>query len=309
MKPPPFEYHRPTTLDETLALLVRHGSDARLLAGGQSLLPMMKLRLARPAVLVDLNRVRELAYVRADDGALAFGAMARLSELESETIRARHPMLAAAAPHIGHRAIRHRGTICGSLAHADPAAELPVLALALDAELRVAGASGERTVAAQNFFVTYFTTSLGSGEVLREARFPLPPPGSGWSFMELARRHGDYALASVAALLDVSVDGTITRARVALGSVADRALRSPDAEATLVGHAGTPTVFEAAAAAAAARLDPPTDVHGSGAYRREIARVLVERSLLEAWSRAQHLTPSFGGAPMRPGGGVRYTPC
>ncbi len=152
MKPPPFEYHRPSTLDEALALLVRHGSDARLLAGGQSLLPMMKLRLARPAVLVDLNRVRELAYVRGDDGVLAFGALARLSELESDTVRARCPMLAAAARHIGHPAIRHRGTVCGSLAHADPAAELPVLALALDAELSVAGPSGARRVAAQNFF-------------------------------------------------------------------------------------------------------------------------------------------------------------
>ncbi len=287
MKPPPFEYHRPSTLDEALALLVRHGSDARLLAGGQSLLPMMKLRLARPAVLVDLNRVRELAYVRGDDGVLAFGALARLSELESDTVRARCPMLAAAARHIGHPAIRHRGTVCGSLAHADPAAELPVLALALDAELSVAGPSGARRVAAGNFFVTYFTTSLGPGEVLREARFPLPPVGRGWSFMELARRQGDYALASVASLLDVGADGTITRARVVLGSVADRALRSPEAEGALVGHAGTPTAFGAAAAAAAARLDPPTDVHGSGAYRREIARVLVERSLLEAWNRAR----------------------
>jgi CO/xanthine dehydrogenase FAD-binding subunit len=287
MKPPPFEYYRAGTLDEALALLGRHGPAARVLAGGQSLLPMMKLRLARPAVLVDLNRAAELAYVRPENGAFVFGAMARLFELQSPTVRSLQPMLAAAAPHIGHAAIRHRGTVCGSLAHADPAAELPVLALALDAELGVAGPAGTRTIAARDFFVTYLTTSLGPGEILREARFPLPSPTSGWSFMELARRHGDYAMASVATLLDVGAGGTIARARVALGSVADRAVRSDEAERALVGQSGTPALFEAAAAAAAARLDPPADVHGSGAYRREIARVLVERALAEAWSRAR----------------------
>ena len=285
MKPPPFDYYRPDTLDETCALLARHGGEARVLAGGQSLLPLMKLRLARPGVLVDLDRVRDLAYVRRDDGLLAFGAMARLSELESSTVRSLHPVLAAVAPHIGHAAIRHRGTVCGSLAHADPAAELPVVALALDAELCVSSATETRAVPARDFFVTSLTTSLRPGEILREARFPLVPATAGWSFMELARRHGDYAIVSVASRLDLGPDGRIGQARVALGSVADRAVRSDEAESVLVGEVGAPALFEAAAAAV--RLDPPADVHGSSSYRRHVARVLVERSLLEAWRRGR----------------------
>src|SRR5919197_3518515 len=194
MKPPPFEYYRATTVEEAIALLSRHGPDAKVLAGGQSLLPMMKFRLARPSVLVDLHGVRELVYARQANGTMAFGAMARLDELESDQARALCPILAEAAQHIGHPPVRHWGTVCGSLAHADPAAELPVLALALDAELRVASATDTRSVAAGDFFVTYLTTSLGPGEILCEARFPLPALHSGWSFMELARRHGDYAI-------------------------------------------------------------------------------------------------------------------
>ena len=287
MKPPPFDYHRPANLDEALALLARHGPEARVLAGGQSLLPMMKLRLARPGVLVDINRLPDLSYARREDGVLAFGALARLSDLESATVRGVHPLLASVAPHIGHLAIRHRGTVCGSLAHADPAAELPVLALALDAELRVSGSAGTRRVAAADFFVTYLTTSLRPGEILSEARFAVPSPTASWSFLELARRHGDYAIVSVATLLDVGADARIVRARVALGSVADRALRSAAAEAALIGQAGTPALFAEAAAAATASLDPPADVHGSSAYRREVARVLVERSLAEAWARRE----------------------
>jgi carbon-monoxide dehydrogenase medium subunit len=286
MKPAPFAYHRATTVKDAVALLAAHGPEARILAGGQSLLPMMKLRLARPAVLVDLNPVGDLAYVRHEDGVLAVGAMARLCELESPAVRSLAPLLAGAAPHIGHRAIRHRGTVGGSLAHADPAAELPVLALALDAELRTAGPDGERTIAARDFFVGALTTSLRGGEIVREARFPLLAAGSGWSFLELARRHGDYALVSAAAVLRRGADGSIADARIALGSVADRAVRCPDAERALVGARGGPALFEAAARAAAAPLDPPSDVHGSGAYRRHLAAVLVERALGEAWGRA-----------------------
>jgi carbon-monoxide dehydrogenase medium subunit len=292
MKPAPFEYYRASTLDDAVALLTKHGSDAKALAGGQSLLPLMKLRLARPAALVDLNRLRELAYVRREDGVLAFGALARLSELQSPTVRSLAPMLAAAARHIGHPAIRHRGTICGSLAHADPAAELPVLALTLGAELRVTGSAGERTIAARDFFVGALTTSLRPGEVLREARFPGLAPGVGWSFMELARRHGDYALVSVAIVLRADANGRVSEARIALGSVADRPVRCDAAERALVGEAGRRVAFEAVAATAAAPLDPPSDVHGSGAYRRRLAAVLVERALAEAWSRT-----AVGGAP------------
>ncbi len=285
MKPAPFDYHRPATVDETVALLERHGPDTKVLAGGQSLLPMMKLRLARPTALVDINRVRELAYVRAADDGLAFGALARLDELESDEVRRRCPILAEVARDIAHAAIRHRGTVCGSLAHADPAAELPVVALVLDADLVATGPGGSRVIPAREFFVTYLTTALGAGEMLTEARFPALAPRSGWSFLELARRPGDFAIVSAAAVLDVGRRGVITSARIALGAVAERAVRCPEAEAALTGEPGGREAFDNAAALAAAPLDPPADVHGSAAYRKHIARVLVGRALTQAWQR------------------------
>jgi len=286
MKPAPFDYYRAATVDEAIALLERHGPETKILAGGQSLLPMMKLRLARPAALVDINRVRELAYMRATDRALAFGALARLDTLEADEVRRHCPVLAGVARDIAHAAVRHRGTVCGSLAHADPAAELPVAALVLDAELVAQGRGGSRVIPARDFFVTYLTTALAAGEILTEARFPVLALGSGWSFMELARRPGDFALVSAAAVLDVDEAGVVARARIALGAVADRAVRCAGAEAELAGKPGGREVFETAAALAAQPLDPPTDVHGSGSYRRHLARVLVGRALTEAWQRA-----------------------
>src|ERR671925_2003191 len=247
MKPPPFEYYRAMTVEEAVALLSRYGPDAKVLAGGQSLLPMMKFRLARPSVLVDLRWVRDLAYVRQTNGSVACGAMARLASLESDPVRALCPLLAEAAQHIGHPPIRHQGTVCGSLAHADPAAELPVLALALDAELVATGPHGARVIPAQDFFITMLTTNLGPLEILTEARFPTLQPGSGWGFSELSRRPGDFALALAAATLQAGPDGTITVARIALGAVADRAIRCPEAEAALLGQRGGEAVFDAAA--------------------------------------------------------------
>ncbi len=287
MKPAPFEYYRATSVKEALALLGQHGPEAKVLAGGQSLLPIMKLRLARPTALIDINRIAELNYVRQVDGALAFGAVARLTDLESPLVRSLSPILTATARHIGHATIRHRGTVCGSLAHADPAAELPVLALALEAEMRATGPGGERRIPASDFFVTYLTSSLAPGEILTEARFPALGPRAGWGFTELSRRHGDFAIVSVAAVLETGADGTIAKARIALGSVADRAVRCPEAEASLVGRTGQTAVIQAAAAIAAAPLDPPSDVHGSGGYRRQVAKVLVERALQEAWQRLE----------------------
>ena len=286
MKPPPFRYYAPGTAAEAVALLREHGPEAKVLAGGQSLLPMMKLRLARPPVLVDINRARELEYLRERDGGLAFGALARLYQLQSEAVRARCPILAETARHIAHAAIRHRGTVCGSLAHADPAAELPVLALALEAELTAVGPDGaRRQIPAGEFFLSYFTTSLSSDELLAEARFPFLAPGVGWAFKELSRRPGDFALAAAAVLLTRKEDGTVAGARIALGAVAERAIRCPEAEAELEGKPGGPALFQRAARAAAAPLDPPSDVHGDGAFRRHLAQVLVERALTEAWSR------------------------
>ena len=292
MKPAPFEYYRAGSLDEALTLLDRHGPEAKVLSGGQSLLPMMKLRLARPPALVDLGRIRELAYVRVADGRLLFGAMARLHELESEFVRSRCPLLAEAARHIGHPAIRHRGTVCGSVAHADPAAELPVLALALDAELVATGRRGSRVIPAAEFFVTMFGTRLEPGEILSEARFPAIGPGTGWGFVELSRRPGDFAIAATATVLEAGPGGRIAKARIAVGAVADRAIRCPEAEAVVEGQPPGPAAFEAAGAAAAAPLDPPSDVHGSGAYRRHLVTVLVRRALAQAWERASTMIPS-----------------
>ena len=285
MKPPAFEYYRPTTVEEAIALLNRYGPEAKVLAGGQSLLPMMKFRLARPSVLVDLCWVRDLAYVRQVDGTVAFGAMARLASLESDRVRALCPILAEAGHHIGHPAIRHQGTVCGSLAHADPAAELPVLALALDAEFVAMGPIGARVIPAQDFFVTMLTTSLGPSEILTEARFPILQQGGGWGFAELSRRPGDFALAIAAATLQVGANGMIATARIALGAMADRAIRCPEAEAALVGERCGKTVFEAVAALASGPLDPPSDVHAASSYRRHLAKVLIERALTQTWQR------------------------
>jgi CO/xanthine dehydrogenase FAD-binding subunit len=291
MKPPPFEYYRARTLEEAIALLSQYGPEAKVMAGGQSLLPMMKFRLARPSVLVDLNWVRELAYVRLANGTVACGAMARLADLESDHARALCPILAEVAQHIGHPAIRHRGTVGGSLAHADPAAELPVLALALDAELVATGPQGARVIPAQDFFVALLTTSLGPAEILTEVRFPVLRPASGWGFCELSRRPGDFAMVAAAATLQVGAAGTITKARIALGAVSDRAIRCPEAEAALLGQMGGRAGFEAAAGLASAPLTPPSDVHGSSGYRRHLARVLVERALTQAWQQLS-ATPS-----------------
>jgi aerobic carbon-monoxide dehydrogenase medium subunit len=285
MKPPAFDYYRATTVEEAVALLSRYGPDAKILAGGQSLLPMMKFRLARPSVLVDLRWVRDLSYIRQANDSLAFGAMARLADLESDQVRILCPILTEAAQHIGHPPIRHQGTVCGSLAHADPAAELPVLALALDAKLAATGPNGTRVIPAQEFFVTMLTTNLGPMEILTEARFPTLQPGSGWGFSELSRRPGDFALAIAAATLQVGADGTVTQARIALGAVADRAIHCPEAETALLGERGGEAVFEAAARLASDALEPPSDVHASGGYRRHLARVLVERALTQAWQR------------------------
>jgi carbon-monoxide dehydrogenase medium subunit len=292
MKPPPFDYYRATTVEEAIALLRRYGPDAKILAGGQSLLPMMKFRLARPSVLVDLRWVRDLAYVRQTNGTLAFGAMARLASLESEQTRAACPILSEAAQHIGHPAIRHQGTVGGSLAHADPAAELPVLALALDAALVAMGPTGNRLIPARDFFVTLLTTSLGADEIVTEARFPALRPDTGWGFSELSRRPGDFALAMVAATLRVESSGTIVDARIALGAVADRAVRCPQAEAALLGQRSIEESFAAAAALASEPLEPPSDVHASSGYRRHLAKVLVERTLAQAWQRVRSMPSS-----------------
>jgi aerobic carbon-monoxide dehydrogenase medium subunit len=280
MKPARFTYAAPTTLDGCVELLARHGDDAKLLAGGQSLVPLMNLRLAAPEVVVDLNRVEGLSYVRERDGHVAVGALTRHRELaEAPLVRSACPLLAFAASLVGYPAIRARGTLGGSLAHADPSAELPLAAVALDAELEVAGPGGRRAIAARDFFAGYFTTAMAPEEVLVEVRFARQAPG-GWAFEEFSRKTGDFALAAVAVTATFA-GGALEELRIAVGGAGDRPLRAPGAEATLRGATPSAEALAQAADAVAQETVPQLD----GAVRderRHLVRVLAERALTTA---------------------------
>jgi len=286
MKLPPVDYEAPKTVSEAVGLLAEHQDEASVLAGGQSLIPLLALRLARPAVLIDINGVDELSGVSATNGWVAIGAMTReyVAE-ESGTIADTVPLLAAALPLIGHEAIRSRGTIGGSLAHADPAAELPAVARALDAEFVVHGPSGERVVPAADWFEGYLTTSRRPDELLVQARFPAARPGTGVSFGEVARRHGDFAIVGLATSLTLS-EGAISDARLAFAGMSDVPVRAVDAENLLVGESPSAELFDEAARRATGDIDPPADLHGSSEYRKKVAAALVRRGLREAAGNA-----------------------
>jgi carbon-monoxide dehydrogenase medium subunit len=289
MKPAPFVYHRPDTLDHALQLLDEHGPDAKPLAGGQSLVPAMNFRLAQPPVLVDLNRVASLAGLEAlDDGGLRIGGMTRQRAVErSPLVVGRAPLLAATMPWIAHPPIRTRGTIGGSLAHADPAAELPAVMLALGATIGVRSRAGARAVPASDFFLGLFATALMPGELVVEVTIPPPLPGAGWAMDEIARRHGDFALAGVAAVVVLGDGGRVASAAIALIGAHDRAVRATAAERVLVGEApSTAALRQAGDAAARLDADPGSDVHASAAYRRHLVGVLVPRVVARAVSRA-----------------------
>ena len=294
MKPAPFAYHRPATPDEALALLAEHGGEAKPLAGGQSLIPAMNFRLARPAVLVDLNRVAELGYVRAGRDGLQIGAMTRQRAVErSDAVRSAAPLLAEAMPFIAHPQIRNRGTVGGSLAHADPAAELPAVMLALEARFRARGPQGERWIPAGEFFTGILETALGPDELLLEVVVPKSPARTGYAFAELARRRGDYALVGVAARVTLDRRGRCQAARITLFSVGDGPVLAAAAAATLDGQEPSPEAMRAAADAAAQRdIDPPSDIHASAAYRRRLAAVLTRRALARAVERATQASRS-----------------
>jgi CO/xanthine dehydrogenase FAD-binding subunit len=301
MKPAPFDYHRPPTLDDALGLLAVHharGDDVKPLAGGQSLIPAMNFRLATPAVLVDLNRVSELAFIEADDrGGVRIGAMTRQSAVERSARVAREaPLLHETMPFIAHRAIRNRGTIGGSLAHADPAAELPAVMVALDARLRARRENRDRWIAASAFFTGVFSTALEPDELLVEIVIPPAAAGGasiGCSFTEMSRRHGDFALAGVAAVVALDAAGQCTRARVALLNVSDRPVLAATVEPLLVGQRPSLEAIDAAAAAATADIDPTSDIHASGRYRRRLAAVLTRRALQQAFGRAAGERPEI----------------
>jgi CO/xanthine dehydrogenase FAD-binding subunit len=285
VKPAAFEYFCPATLDEALTLLAEHGSDAKPLAGGQSLIPAMNFRLATPSVLVDLNGITELAHISLDDHAVRIGGMTRHRDVEKSAVVAREtPLVTAAMPFVAHAAIRTRGTMGGSLAHADPAAELPAVMLALEATFTLQSRQGTRTVPASEFFVGLFSTAIEPGELLTEVSIPRTRGRSAVAFDEISRRHGDFALAGAAAAVTVDDRGRCTSARVALLSVADRPVLSVQVAQTLSGQQPSPDAIRAAADAAARDdIDPTSDIHASSTYRRQLARVLTRRVLERAF--------------------------
>jgi CO/xanthine dehydrogenase FAD-binding subunit len=288
MKPAQFEYFAPETVAEAASILARYDGEAKVLAGGQSLVPLLNMRLARPQALVDLNRVG-LAGIREDGDRLIVGAMTRQRDVErSDLVRRTQPLLHEAVTLIAHPQIRNRGTIGGSLAHADPASELPAVALALGAEFTITGPTGERTLPAQDFFVTFLTTALQPDDVLTEISFPKLPPGTGWSVQEVARRHGDFALAGAAVTLTVD-GGHCTDARIALFGVGATAVRANGAEEALRGTETTDTALDAAADAIRDQIDEPiTDIHASSEFRRHLARTMTRRALATAVERARN---------------------
>jgi carbon-monoxide dehydrogenase medium subunit len=287
VKTPRFDYHAPETLEEVLALLAEYGDEAKILAGGQSLVPLLALRLAGPSCLIDVNKVDSLGTIDDRGDVLGFGAMVRERTAErSVVVREKTPLLAEALPYIGHVAIRNRGTIGGSVAHADASAEIPAVAAALDGEVVVRSARGERVIAAADFFQGHFTTAMDDDECLVEVRLPTAAAGTGWSFQEIARRHGDFALVAVAATVALDDGGAISDTRVALVGVAEAPLRVRRVEASLVGAMPTPETLAAAAQAATAELEPASDVHGSAAFRKQLAMVTVRRALTQATQRA-----------------------
>jgi aerobic carbon-monoxide dehydrogenase medium subunit len=282
MKPPRFDYHAPATVDEALHLLARYGGEAKVLAGGQSLVPMLNFRLARPAALVDLNRIGALSYIREVDGQVRFGAMTRQRAIElSPVVRERLPLLSEATRWVGHLPIRTRGTIGGSIAHADPAAEYPAVLTALEGEVVARGPRGERVIKPADLFQTYLTTSLAPDEILTEVRLPAMPAGSGYAFEEFARRHGDFAIVGIAALI-VREDGRCTRARLATAGTGPVPVRLRAAEEILERDGLGDAAIDAAARRASELVSPDSDIHASADYRRHLTGVLTGRALRRA---------------------------
>ncbi|HZQ78853.1 MAG TPA: xanthine dehydrogenase family protein subunit M [Acidimicrobiia bacterium] len=285
---PAFCYHRPDTVEEAAGLLAEYGADAKVLAGGQSLVPLLALRLSHPEHLVDIGRIAGLEAVAAGPDGFTVGAGVRHAAVERSPEAGRAaPLVAAAMPHIGHRAIRNRGTVCGSLAHADPAAELPAVALATGAELVARSSTGERVIPAADFFVGYLTSALDETELLTAVRFPPWPPSTGWSVQEVSRRHGDYALVGLAAVVALDAGGRVERAALSFFGAGATPVRVGEAERVLAGQPAGAAAFAEAAAVVTATIDPPGDNHATAAYRAHVAGVLTRRCLAEAADRAR----------------------
>lgn len=287
MKPAPFEYDDPRSVDETIGLLAKYGDECKVLAGGQSLVPLMNFRLARPGRLIDINGVESLGRIRVENGRLQLGAMVRHAHLEhSNDIAARWPLLHDAIGWVGHSQIRNRGTVGGSVAHADPAAELPCAFAALDARFHVLSKRGPRVLRWDQIFVSEFTTSLAPDELLTAIEVPPQESSTGTAFVEFARRHGDFALGGAAVTVQLDSAGRCAAATIALLSAGERPVRAEAAERQLPGTRLDEAVIKDASAAAVAGLHPTGDLHGSSEYRVKLLRVMVERGLTRAAQRA-----------------------
>ncbi len=290
MKPPRFHYCAPGMLDEALALLDQYGEDVKILAGGQSLIPLLNMRLARPQYLIDINHISELNYIEPEDGYLAIGANVRQRQVErSPLVREKHPLLAEVVQYIGHMQIRNRGTIVGSIAHADPAAELPALLTCLKGEVVAQSIHGERVMKAEEFFIGYLSTGLNPGEMLTEVRFPWISPQSGWAFLEFARRSGDYALVGTAAVVTPSLDDHCMSAHIAYLGIAGLPLRVREIESILIGTTLDEQILNQAAELAQTFVsDDMEDVHATVDYRRALTTEITKRVLRAAWARREH---------------------
>jgi carbon-monoxide dehydrogenase medium subunit len=289
MKPAPFAYFAPQEIDEALELLEQHGDEAKILAGGQSLMPLLSLRLARPGVIVDINRLANLAFIRKrGDGGLFLGALTRQRALErSPEVQSQSPLLAATMPFIAHFQIRNRGTLGGSLAHADPAAELPAVALALGAELVLRSARAERVVQAKDFFVGYMTTAMEPNELLTEMRIPARRARTGWAIEEVARRRGDFAMVGVAVVVELNANNRCHDARIALFGVGEKPERMEPAEELVRGKEGSESQLALVGQTVSDEMRPLSDVHASAEYRKEVGGILTRRALEDAFKRAQ----------------------
>ena len=287
MRPPPFSYADPGTVDEALGLLAEHGDDVGILAGGQSFVPLLNFRLARPTVIVDINRIAELAFIEQQNGALEIGALTRHRAVEqSALVSETCPLLSEAIAHVGHVQIRNRGTVGGSLAHADPAAELPAVVTALGGSLRLRSASGERTLAPGDFFVSSLTTAIEPGEMLVAVELPAWPAGTATCFTEFSRRQGDFALAGAGAALAFDDGGRVERAGLALMGVGDRPFDgSAIANELICGETPSEAAVQAVAERVQSDVEPSSDLHAPADYRRHLAGVMAQRALLGAVQR------------------------
>lgn len=288
MKPPKFEYYKPATLEEALNLLEEAGDDGKIIAGGQSLVPIMNMRLASPKCLIDINGLEELSYIKNEDNTLKIGTLTRQSDVEqSEMVANVCGLLAEAITQIGHVQTRNRGTIGGSIVHADPSAELPLALLTLNGSVQITSKDEVRTVAAEDFFITYLTTDIMPTEVLTEVTIPLMEEKSGYSFQEIARRHGDFALVAAACHMTVDDEGLITAVRLALGGVEAIPLLIGDAEDILTGEQLSDSLLAQVTESVEMESDPESDLHASSEYRTHLAKVLTKRVLTQAYERAR----------------------